>query len=137
MIRDSYNLLRHVGAEMLLGDVKVKGQKGKAEVIHVPSGIVLGTVEREGDWRGAEWKITLGSGSTLRWGRENRQEAVEEVLDPRHHHPGIVYLDRPGYEDRVLTEAEHRLACPEAWAWWDRVRPLFPPSKVEEKKRGS
>ena len=134
MMRDTYNLLRHLGEEMPAQAVKVVVVcKGKANVLHLASGIILGTVERDGDGRGSEWKITLGDGVALRWSRENRAKAVEEVLDPRHHHPGIAYLDRPGHEERMLTEEESRRAFPETWAWWDRVRPLFPPSPPAEK----
>ncbi len=123
-MRDTYTLLRGIGEELPLEAVKVVTlRKGQAEVLHVASGLVLGAVEKTGD---SEWKITLGDGTVLRWERENRREAVEELLDPRHHHPGVVYLDPPGREERALTEEESRRAFPGPWAWWDLVGPLFP-----------
>lgn len=121
-----------------LGDIPqedvrvVTVRAGLAKVVHVASGIELGTVEREGAGTFLEWLVRTGDGVALKWGEETREHAVSELRDPLVHHPGTVRISRQGRDEKLLTEEESRRAFPEAWAWWDKVRPLFP--AVEEKR---
>ena len=59
-----------------------------------------------------------------------RAEAVDVILAADAHTPGGLEL-RSGTTLAVLrgcTEEESRAVQPEAWAWWDKVRPLLKPA---------
>ena len=85
-------------------------RSGLARVVHVASGIELGTVEREGP---QEWLVRTGDGVALKFHEETREWATSELRDALIHHPGAATLSRQGREDRYLTEEESRRAFPE------------------------
>lgn len=112
-----------------LAAVKVKTTgPGEAVVIHVESGIQLGRVERDGgrgrgevEWFSYQGESRVGAVAT----DQTRAWAVDSLLDPHSHRPPKATVDERLVGRRDLTEEESRRAFPEAWAWWDRVRPLF------------
>ncbi len=92
-------------------------------------GVVLGEVLR---WPDGVWVAYAGevrpSGLDEKSGEgHSREDAIAVLLHPHAHMPPMlgVLCGKSWRRVRDATEAECREECPEQWAWWDKVRPLF------------
>lgn len=100
---------------------------GWARVVHRATGIQLGEVVLwpDGAWIAYTAAPNTG-GACLAGDGATREDAVELVLYENAHMPGGYDLVSGRKVLRPATEAEARTIDPAGWAWWDRVRPLFP-----------
>lgn len=91
---------------------------GGADVVHRPSGITLGRVERGA----GVWHVFRGDGSRILGIEESRAAAVAQLRKERCHRPDRLL---PDIEYSQLAEAWSRHVTPERWAWWAQVGSLF------------
>lgn len=93
------------------------------------AGLVLGEVLRwpDGVWVAYVGPVRPGGVDEKSGEGTTREEAVEVILSATAHCPSSLELrsGTTGLVIRDATEAECRQEEPEAWAWWDQVRPLL------------